>query len=385
MTTFGNDAIMVTKNSGVKSINLPSISGSSPSVLKGEVRKLRATDVDPGPWRDMDDDLEVTESGDLLEWLWVNCVKLVLDKLSKDGDVTFQAHEPPRIWWIGTGAASGLPFHAAGDYGGNNPDANTLSLCIPSYVPSIGALRFARKSASRLDKGLGLLEGSRNSVLLVTMPSSPGLGDLDGAMLEAEAIEQVIETVKDDNNQESPTSWSRKLLTCPSSEVVLQNLPHHSIVHFACHGSADHIDPSKSQLIMQTRNPQTGIITADALTMSAISRSIVTRGSSWIAFLSACSTAETKADKFVDEGLHLVSAFQVAGFAHVIGSLWTAADDACVVLARLFYTFLTAQGQSRVVDPNRAVAEALRDAVLQLRRAWLRNPRLWATFIHSGA
>jgi CHAT domain-containing protein len=40
-----------------------------------------------------------------------------------------------------------------------------------------------------------------------------------------------------------------------------------------------------------------------------------------IAYLSACSTAENKAARLRDEVIHIVSGFQVAGFAHVIGYL----------------------------------------------------------------
>lgn len=38
-----------------------------------------------------------------------------------------------------------------------------------------------------------------------------------------------------------------------------------------------------------------------------------------------------------DEGLHLASAFQAAGFAHAVGALWQADDETCVEMARAFY------------------------------------------------
>lgn len=82
-----------------------------------------------------------------------------------------------------------------------------------------------------------------------------------------------------------------------------------------------------------------------------------------------------------DECLHLASGFQVAGFAHVIGSLWSADDDICVLLAKSFYLSLTKFGTNR---SNRAVAEALRNAILEIRSD-SQDPGLWAPFIHSGA
>ncbi|KAK8158908.1 CHAT domain-containing protein [Phyllosticta citrichinensis] len=102
----------------------------------------------------------------------------------------------------------------------------------------------------------------------------------------------------------------------------------------------------------------------------------------WLVYLSACSTAQVKADKMGDESLHLASAFQVAGFAHAIGSLWSADDDICVEVARLFYQVLSKYtGTERKV----AVAHALRKAVIQIRDQHYDKPALWAPFIHFGA
>jgi CHAT domain-containing protein len=40
-----------------------------------------------------------------------------------------------------------------------------------------------------------------------------------------------------------------------------------------------------------------------------------------VVYLSACSTAENRVELLADEVIHVVSGFQVAGFAHVIGCL----------------------------------------------------------------
>jgi len=42
-----------------------------------------------------------------------------------------------------------------------------------------------------------------------------------------------------------------------------------------------------------------------------------------LAYLSACSTAVT-GPELADESVHIVSAFQLAGYQHVIGTLWPA-------------------------------------------------------------
>ncbi len=118
----------------------------------------------------------------------------------------------------------------------------------------------------------------------------------------------------------------------------------------------------------------------DELTVSQISKRN-TLGQTWIAYLSACSTAGVETKLLADECLHLAGGFQVAGFAHVIGSLWPANDGICVSLATSFYRCLTKDGTKR---SNRAVAEALGNAILEIRSEFP-DPELWAPFIHSGA
>lgn len=84
-----------------------------------------------------------------------------------------------------------------------------------------------------------------------------------------------------------------------------------------------------------------------------------------------------------DESLHLTSAFQMAGFAHVIGSLQPADDEICVQVAKLFYSFLADVKDS--TDLNRSVPEALNYAVRQIAKEHPDRPDLWALFIHLGA
>ncbi len=103
----------------------------------------------------------------------------------------------------------------------------------------------------------------------------------------------------------------------------------------------------------------------------------------WVAFLSACSTVQVKANDFADEGLHLASAFQVAGFAHVIGALWSANDDTCTRIAGEFYTELIKQNEKEV--GQRVVAEALWQAVIRIRSEPNSDFSSWAPFVYIGA
>ena len=106
-------------------------------------------------------------------------------------------------------------------------------------------------------------------------------------------------------------------------------------------------------------------------------------GQAWLAYLSACSTAEIKVSDLADEALHLASSFQVAGFGHVVASMWPSNDAVCAQVAKLFYQELLVNGGIKAGD--RAVSAALHTAVSQVRLQNLERPHLWAQYIHSGA
>jgi CHAT domain-containing protein len=75
-----------------------------------------------------------------------------------------------------------------------------------------------------------------------------------------------------------------------------------------------------------------------------------------LAYLSACSTAENKAAQLVDEVIHAVSGFQVAGFSHVIGCLWPSIDRICAAVASSFYSHLFWRGHTLFQDEDVAAA-----------------------------
>jgi CHAT domain-containing protein len=170
-------------------------------------------------------------------------------------------------------------------------------------------------------------------------------------------------------------------LECPSASEVLERIPESDVVHFACHGSSDPNNPSESHLLLATQSQAGPIV--DNLNISSIAR-LPTLGRAWISYLSACSTAEVRARSLIDEGLHISSAFQISGFPHVIGTLWSVADDASVRMAELFYEALIADGEKTRERTSQDVAAALRTAVIKCREEYPR-PEDWAAYIHSGA
>ncbi|KAJ5151471.1 Tetratricopeptide-like helical [Penicillium canariense] len=265
--------------------------------------------------------------------------------------------ELPRIWWIGTGLASSLPFHAAGDHSAGSVE-NAFSCVLSSYTPSIKMLRYARDRAQ--------VQPDTQSVLLVIMPKTPGGDDLPGVMAEAKAIQETI-----------TTPYTVQLFDQPSAEVVLQALRDCSISHFACHGWSDILDPSNSYLALQGQSNSI----PDRLTVQNISETHL--GQARLAYLSACSTAENRVSKLADEGLHLASGFQVAGFAHTVASMWPSNDEICAQVASIFYRELIVKGGLR--EGNRAVAVAFHAAVKEVRMQHAEQPHQWAQFVHFGA
>ena len=269
--------------------------------------------------------LDANAGIDYMSWLWSSCVKPILKEIKNSQASDF--HELPRVWWIGTGIASSFPFHAAGHYinGFENfqDSENTLSQIIPSYTPTIKALSYARSCSSEA----AIINSRETSILVVTMPSTPKHNSLPGVGKENLVIHRITTNI-----------CKIKALKYPTAEDVLNNMNGFNIVHFACHGCADPDDPSNSYLLLQKSGPSGPVI--DKLTVSDISDRN-TLGRTWIAYLSACSTAGVEATDLADECLHIASAFQVAGFAHVIGSVRPADDDICVRLAELFYRSLT--------------------------------------------
>jgi CHAT domain-containing protein len=96
-----------------------------------------------------------------------------------------------------------------------------------------------------------------------------------------------------------------------------------------------------------------------------------------LAFLSACATARTGA-RLPDEAIHLASAFQLAGYRHVISTLWPIADRPAVRVAEVFYAGVRVTGAD-------GAPRALRDATRRGRGLVASKPSMWAAHIHSGA
>jgi hypothetical protein len=364
-TDISSDAILVSA-SEVRRLQLPEmLMTGAPEFVRRDIGRFGSFKRDLGLARDMEGEVEnhsyAKES--FLSWLWRTCVKVVLQELEETGMVNFGT-EIPRIWWIGTGIAASYPFHAA-QSSSDSSEENALSRMIPSYTPSFKALAYSRERSRKYTEA----HPKGQKVVIVTMSTTPGQRRLRGVEEERAAIQKACNGI-----------YTCSVLRQPTAEAVLESIGQSGIVHFACHGLSHKTDPSNSHLLLQ-KDDESGPV-VDKLTVSKIF-GVDKSGSAWISYLSACSTAEVKDSKLADEGIHISSVLQIAGFAHVIGSLWSVEDKVCVQIAKNFYEALIQSdgNQSR----NRAVAQALRSAVLQAKSSMSLDPHSWGAYIHSGA
>jgi tetratricopeptide (TPR) repeat protein len=363
ITDICADAIIVTK-AHIRALSLPDMLSTKPEYL-GRALELHRNAERRKTIRDVESDIQSRNSTDFLSWLWSTCVKPVLREIARDNP-SDMPHGMPRIWWIGAGAANSFPFHAAGELDAKSPARieSCLRQSISSYALSIKSLAQARADA--IEYTQRVTEGAL--VTVVTMPTTPGQSDLRGVETEYKKIQEAM-----------ARAGMVARLDSPTASQVLERMSHTNVIHFACHGTSDRRNPLQSHLLLHKIDRSGAAV--DKLTVSAILDAKKAR-TTWLAYLSACSTAEVKAKSLMDESIHLTSAFQMAGFAHVIGSLWGADDEVSAEIARLFYTNLRKYSLDTHAMDN--VARALQSAIQTISEEHRGRPGIWAPFIHLG-
>ncbi|MBE8470525.1 CHAT domain-containing protein [Streptomyces justiciae] len=296
-----------------------------------------------------------------LAWLWDRIGRPVLSELGLLSPVRLPAEAAPRIWWCPIGVAASLPLHAAGRHDAADPAgvSAVMDHVVSSYTSTVHALQRGRKDghSASAHRPLGRSPGQPlNSVLVVEMSKTPGAGPLPGARLEAERLTELAP---------QPTVLSGPGAT---REAVLRELPGHTVAHFACHAVTDPRSPSLDRLLLHDHG---------STPLTAVELSSVHVPNGTLAYLSACETAKSD-ERLADEAIHIATAFQLAGYRHVIGTLWPVADSAAGRIADDFYTGLTR-------SPDAAdAARTLHRAVLELREDAAGRPSRWAAHVHFG-
>jgi tetratricopeptide (TPR) repeat protein len=288
------------------------------------------------------------EMKEVLEWLWDTTASPILESLGFRQNPS-ETELWPRVWWIGGDVLSILPIHAAG-YHGSNSTRTVLDRVISSYASTGKSLACAWEKYSRATTSLP------QKILLVAMPQTPGQQSLPYVKVEIESLNSMLHS--------SPT-----ILSNPTSQDVLDAMPHHHVLHLSCHGVSEK-DPSQSKLLLSDwkTNP---------LTVAKIT-SLNLHQTPHFAFLSACETARMLDPRLLDESIHLASAVQLAGYPSVVATLWGVGDTQSATIALEVYRWMQKDG---ILDSGRS-AEALHRAVRLLRET--DGPLKWASYIHLG-
>ena len=235
-----------------------------------------------------------------------------------------------------------LPLHAAGDDSGGEC---TLDRVVSSYTVTLSTLVHARARPAAA--------GSR-SILAVDAGQPRGAPALPGATRELADLEARF-----------PGEVTVLSGGSACRAMFREEVRSHSWLHLACHARQGFGDDPPSLLMND------GPVGIDQLGWS-------TAAEAALAYLSACSTAETAVD-MADEAHHLAAAFQIAGFRHVIATQWGSNDRVGVRLAREFYGHLHRDGSAS----GDGAAQALHHAVRAVR-AEGHSAYMWAPYVHYG-
>ncbi|WP_319461561.1 CHAT domain-containing protein [Micromonospora sp. RTP1Z1] len=280
----------------------------------------------------------------ILAWLWDAVTGPVLDRIAPGSGPA------PRIWWSPAGTLARLPLHAAGHHQEPGRPRTVFDRAVSSYTPTLTALAHAAADRPR--------PPATATAAVVGVPTAGDLPALAQVRAEVDHVARLI-------------PGSTVLAGTAVEPVAVEDaLRAHPIAHFACHGDADaSIDAG---LRGGLRLGGGGLLSPSMVGSYHLERAE-------LAFLSACSTAETH-PTFTDEPLHLAAAFQLAGFRGVVGTAWRTTDSARI--AEAFYAGLT-NGGTEPPDPA-AAARVLNDTVRAVRDEFPSTPTRWAGHLHVG-
>ncbi|KAI0197581.1 CHAT domain-containing protein [Astrocystis sublimbata] len=302
---------------------------------------------------------------EILEWLWDIMMKMILEQFGADKPCVDDDYSKwPRVYWVPTGPLRLLPIHAAG-YHRDGSGRSVIDRVISSYSLSIEDILYGQEIKAEIREArqpaqMPLRPTNQTEAvckfLSVSMERTPGNSSLPYARQEIHAIWKTL-----------PPRLERIHLDRPSRDILLGVMSGCTIFHFAGHGMTDPRDPSLSGLLLRSDDGNsTSLLTVRDLQALRFYET----GPPLLAYLSACSTGRIADEQLVDEGIHLMGACRLAGFRHVIGTLWEVSDRLCVDVARTVYkTILGAN-----LD-DASVAHGLHHAVRMLRTKLLHRSK----------
>lgn len=335
ISSYRCDALIVTTDA-VELVPLPQLSADAVSAQTSDL--IEATDS------------AAQGTAAVLEWIWDQIVFPVFSHLHLTDLAT--SGQPRRIWWCPTGIAAFLPLHAAGRYTADGLIRGTaMNMAVSSYTATLRSLIKIRERAT------GPLPPA--GPLIVAMPQTPDAAELPGAAEEARDLAAMF--------SQSTT------LTGPEAThtAVTTAMGAHPWAHFACHGVQELLAPSSGRLVLHDQ-PLT-IPQLMALRLN----------NPEFAYLSACETYRG-GTLIPDEAITLASALQLAGYRHVIATLWQIGITAQDIARHVYDQLLRQAAKGTHLDSDNA-AVALRTAILALvEESGGIPPFYWAAYVHTG-
>ncbi|MCA1707696.1 MAG: CHAT domain-containing protein, partial [Actinobacteria bacterium] len=269
----------------------------------------------------------------MLTWLGATVMGPILKALPDCQHVTL----------IPVGLLGLVPLHAARLDGGGPQCRYAIEEVAISYAPNAVSLGAARRSS---------VDEAVDSVLVVDVPQGTGYSLVDSsleAQIVATLFPQALYLYQDDATKAS----------------VIGGLGKYSVVHLACHGVADLLDPLSSALRLGKGESLT---LADILARRLDDTRLVV--------LSACETAMPGV-RVPNEAVGFPTGLLQAGAAGVVGSMWRVGDASTRQLMTHFYRLWREEGLDS--------ADALRHAQLALRHHTpTAHPHHWAAFAYFG-
>jgi tetratricopeptide (TPR) repeat protein len=296
-----------------------------------------------------------TESADLgspeiLQWLWDAVTEPILNAL---GYIDCPSGDKwPRIWWIPTGPLTTFPLHAAG-YHDRASGQTVIDRVMSSYSPSIKAMIQSRRSqASSTVKEAVLAASEQPNLLYVTE--------------EVEKIRQLCQAMS-----LTPVDSSQ------SKKNIISHLLRCKIFHFVSYGYTN-----ESYL---THNKHLSVTFTNLFELN------LRKSPPFLAYLSMWTTDPSYATRTIDQNIGLIRKCQLAGFRHVIGTLWNITETG-VNMATIIYEEMR---DSNLTDES--VCRGLHNASRIFRDRWLttletrngsdrastRSPS-WIPYVHYG-
>ncbi|KAJ7050647.1 CHAT domain-containing protein [Mycena amicta] len=279
-----------------------------------------------------------------LSWLWGKVLQPIYETLHQAGI------DGGRLWWLPTGAFTGLPLHACAPM--------SAEKFVHSYTSTLGSLVEANQKSSA--NGLFKL-----TAVAVPQTNALGANFLPHVKAEVQAIRSVLPA-------ENPGSFITEYSA--TVDAVSAELEKCSWLHLACHGKQNLTDPTKSHLKLFQGNLELETILRMPLPQAQV------------VFLGACQTAMGDRS-LVNESFHLGGGLIAAGFRGAVGTMWSMDDEDGPLVAEQFYTnlfHLASKNAGYAGQPQAGdAAEALQMSVNEMRKRKI-APERWIPFIHFG-